>query len=411
MSGVAGETCEALVVEESLARFGASRLLSGMSPGAAATIGPLRHRERLDPPALPGSEWIRLRPRLSGICGSDLSALQGRSSRWFAPIVSLPFVPGHEVVADAEDGRRVVLEPVLACAARGLAPLCRECSEGRPGRCGSLAHGELSPGLQTGFCCDTGGGWSTSMVAHPSQLHDVPEELDDTEAVMVEPAACAVHAVLGAGIEPGDRVAVVGAGTVGLLAIAAAARFTRPAGLVAVAKHDHQRAWATKLAGTLPCTLAAPVEAVRAARRLAGTMVLGEGDSARTTAGVEVTFDCVGSAESLQAALAVTRPGGRVVLVGMPEPGTTDLTPLWQREISLSGAYTYGTEVVEGSPVHTFELAFELVASAGLGDLLSATYPLRRAADALAHAAEAGRRGATKIAFDCLGEEQTRRAQ
>jgi hypothetical protein len=64
------------------------------------------------------------------------------------------------------------------------------------------------------------------------------------------------------------------------------------------------------------------------------------------------------------------------------------------------GAYTYGTETVSGSPVRTFELAMELVAGAGLGRLVTATYPLSRAADALVHAAAAGPRGATKIAFD-----------
>jgi NADPH:quinone reductase-like Zn-dependent oxidoreductase len=97
-----------------------------------------------------------------------------------------------------------------------------------------------------------------------------------------------------------------------------------------------------------------------------------------------------------------------VVLVGMPEPARLDLTPLWQREISLTGAYTYGREVLAGTPVPTFELAFELVAAARLGELVSATYPLSRAPEALAHAAEAGRRGATKIAFDCRGATPSR---
>jgi hypothetical protein len=58
--------------------------------------------------------------------------------------------------------------------------------------------------------------------------------------------------------------------------------------------------------------------------------------------------------------------------------------------------------------VRTFELAFELVAAARLGELLSATYPLSRAPEALAHAAEAGRRGATKVAFDCRGATRPR---
>ena len=96
----------------------------------------------------------------------------------------------------------------------------------------------------------------------------------------------------------------------------------------------------------------------------------------------------------------MTRPGGRVVLVGMPEPQHLDLTALWQRELSLQGVYAYGTETVAGSPVRTFDLAFELVAARDLGRLVSASYPLERYAEAIAHAAAAGRRGATKVVFD-----------
>ncbi len=87
----------------------------------------------------------------------------------------------------------------------------------------------------------------------------------------------------------------------------------------------------------------------------------------------------------------------------MPGVTTVDLTPLWQREIAVRGAYTYGTETIDGGRRRTFDLAMELVASAGLGELVSATYPLSRAADAIRHAAHAGRRGATKICFEPQG--------
>ncbi len=109
---------EALVYEDEPVRFGAARVASSLRAGAGASVGPLRHRDDVEEPELPGPDWVRITPRLSGICGSDLAAIDGRSSRWFEPIVSMPFVPGHEVVAE-HDGRRVVLEPVLGCVARG----------------------------------------------------------------------------------------------------------------------------------------------------------------------------------------------------------------------------------------------------------------------------------------------------
>jgi hypothetical protein len=109
----------------------------------------------------------------------------------------------------------------------------------------------------------------------------------------------------------------------------------------------------------------------------------------------------------------MVRPRGTVALVGMPGKVTVDLAPLWHREVRLAGAYAYGTESVPATEagskkgaaasakeVATFDLAFDVVAALGTGQLVSATYPLARFEDAVAHAGAAGRRGATKIAFD-----------
>ena len=124
-------------------------------------------------PSCPGPEWHRVHPLLAGICGSDLSTVDGRSSRYFEDVVSFPFVPGHEVVGTLDDtDARVVIEPVLGCVARGIVPPCAACAEGRTGGCERVAFGHLAPGLQIGFCTDTGGGWSTGgLVAHEAQLH------------------------------------------------------------------------------------------------------------------------------------------------------------------------------------------------------------------------------------------------
>jgi len=145
-----------------------------------------------------------VRPRLAGICGSDLATVDGQSSRYFEPIVSFPFVPGHEIVGTTADGARVVVEPVLGCAARDVTPPCPACAGGSLGRCEHLTLGHLKPGLQTGYCADTGGGWGRMLVAHRSQLVPVPDSMTDTRAVLVEPLACAIHAVRRARIEFDD---------------------------------------------------------------------------------------------------------------------------------------------------------------------------------------------------------------
>ena len=183
----------ALEMFRSVSRLVAAKAVGGRIPGIlSGPAAPLRLVNRDQPEATrPG--WARIRVRLSGICGSDLGALSGRTSLYFSGVVSMPFVPGHEVVGDLIDdcedlpaGTRVVLDPVLACAARGVEP-CGSCREGATNRCDSVTVGHISPGLQTGYCADTGGGWSLSLVAHESQLYAVPDGMSDEAAVMVEP--------------------------------------------------------------------------------------------------------------------------------------------------------------------------------------------------------------------------------
>ncbi len=392
----------ALILERSLGRFAAARaasLLAGSGSGIA--VGPLRLTDT-EPPEPPGPGWHHVRPRLAGICGSDLSTLDGASSRYFEPIVSFPFVPGHEIVGDVVggelDGVRVVVEPVLGCLARGIDPPCAACTAGRKGACERLAYGHLRPGLQTGYCADTGGGWSELLVAHESQLRPVPDGLGDEAAVMVEPAACAVHAALAGGVVAGERAVVLGAGTLGLATLAALRHHSLPSAIVVVAKHPVQR----ELAGALGADqVVAPEELPRAVRRLTGSLAASRsGGLGRLAGGADVVFDCVGSAGSIASSLAVVRAGGRVVLIGMPGSARVDLAPLWQREITLAGAYAYGSEDTPDGPRSTFDLAFELVASAHLERIVSARYPLERYEEAIRHAAAAGRRGAVKVVFD-----------
>jgi threonine dehydrogenase-like Zn-dependent dehydrogenase len=121
-------------------------------------------------------------------------------------------------------------------------------------------------------------------------------------------------------------------------------------------------------------------------------------ESGQLTGGIEAVVDCVGSAESIAQALRIAAPGATIHAVGMPGVTTVDLTPLWQREVALKGAYAYERP--------DFDAAIALVRDLDLGRLVSATYPLKRYEDAIDHAATAGRRGAVKVAFDLRPERE-----
>ena len=218
--------------------------------------------------------------------------------------------------------------------------------------------------------------------------------LSDEAAVMIEPAAVGVHAAFKAKLVEGQTVALLGAGTMGLVTVAAIRAFCPEVEVIVGAKYPEQQTLARSLGADL---VVAPGELTRAVRRRSGSFLIGDDLSG----GADVVIDAVGSAASVDESIGMVRPRGRVVLVGMPGRVSVDLTALWHRETELVGAYTYGTEQLsDGSTRRTFDLATELVARADLGRLVSACYRLEDYEDALVHAAAAGRRGAVKICFD-----------
>jgi threonine dehydrogenase-like Zn-dependent dehydrogenase len=369
-------------------------------------FSPLQLEDAPDP-ELPTTSWVRVKPLLSGICGSDLGTLSSQNSPYFSPITSPPFVMGHEVVGQVvEDnsgfsaGERVVLEPALGCAVRGMDPPCPYCASGRYALCLNVARGDISPGIQTGFCHDTAGGWSRgTLVAHPSQIHRVPDSVPDEAAVAIEPFACAVHAALGASPDPDGTTLVIGAGSVGLFTIAALRHLEDAGRIICVAKHERQKKEALRLGASevvhpnetytkLPVMLG--TEAYRP--ELGKPVVMG---------GAGRVFECVGAPATIEDALRLTKPGGEVTLVGMPGARSTlDLTALWYKEIHLTGSYAYGVEDYEGNKTSSFELALRIAPEIDLGTFVGPSFRLESYQEAIAAARSAGREGHIKVVFD-----------
>jgi threonine dehydrogenase-like Zn-dependent dehydrogenase len=367
-------------------------------------FSPLQLEDAPDP-ALPTPQWVRVRPLLSGICGSDLGTLSSENSPYFSPITSPPFVMGHEVVGEVAEGNsgfrageRVVLEPALGCTVRGIDPPCPYCASGRYALCLNVARGDISPGIQTGFCRDTGGGWSRgTLVAHPSQLHRVPDAVPDEAAVAIEPLACAVHAALGTA--PDDTTLVIGAGSVGLLTVAALRHLTDAGRIICVAKHERQRDEALRLGAT---EVVHPKETYSNLPEMLGTTPYKpELGKPVVMGGADKVFECVGEPGTLEDALRLTRPGGDVTLVGMPgTKSTLDLTALWYKEVRLAGSYAYSIEDYQEKKTSSFELALSIAPEIGLQTLIGPRFRLESYKEAIAAARSAGSEGHTKVVFD-----------
>lgn len=365
----------------------------------------------LPEPKLPSPHWVKVRTLLAGICGSDIDVITSRSSLYFSAFTSCPFVLGHEAVGEVVEvgkmvhkvrvGDRVVLEPALSCPVREVEP-CRYCEVGLYGNCERITDGVISKGVQTGYCHDTGGTWSELFVAHEHQLHKIPDEIPNEAAVLAEPLACAMHAVLRIRPSSGFNVLVIGCGTMGLMAIKALRLLGFDGHISAIAKYVHQRDWARKLGADAVVKpdgmLHEELCAITGARILRGELgkrvVIG---------GYDVVFDCVASSRTMNDALQWARARGRVILVGMPAiPKGVDWAPIWHKELHVLGTYTYGIETLGEKRIHTIDLAIDKLRESWreLRQLLTHTFPLTHYRKAITVSARPGRHNAIKVAFD-----------
>lgn len=404
----------ALVYRKSIPRYLLLKLLGRrMSRLRTGPLLPLSFQDTPEP-ALPGAGWARMAPSLSGICGSDLATLFATGSPYLAPLTSMPFVMGHEVVGRITEaganapgfsvGDRVVLQPALGCRARGIDPLCHACDGGRDALCRNVTRGDVSSGIQTGFCRDTGGAFGESLVAHQSQLYRVPDELSDEAAVLIEPFACALHGALRVTLGERDTALVIGCGSIGLLTIAALRAVGCRARIVAVAKYDHQREHARSLGADELIDSRGDTKARYASWAKALDAEVHDPELGKPTVigGATATFDCVASSQTIDDGIRFTRSGGDFVLVGMPGiPVGIDWTPLWYAELTLHAAYAYGSENLADRTRSTFDIAIEQMRTWGprLARLVGPPYGLTDFRAALRSALSTGQSRVVKTVF------------
>jgi L-iditol 2-dehydrogenase len=299
--------------------------------------------------------WVRVRPTMAGVCGSDLKLLHvtGLSPVLTAYSPAGRAVLGHEVTGVVEatgpgvtrvrEGDAVLVEPTLRCAHKGL-PDCRRCTAGQGHLCERLdLAGDLCVGQGIGFSDVVGGGWSEGVLAHEDML--LPADgIAPARAVLAEPAAVALHAAL-RWQRSGDAVVVIGPGTVGLL-VTAALRTLHPdlditvvcAG--AFGAEQAMRVGASRTVQQPATDVLADIAAHTGSRLLMprlGTLPVLDG-------GVDAVFDCVASAATLDLSLRLLRARGTCVVVGTAGKVTLDWSLVWFRELQVLGTVVYGSE-------------------------------------------------------------------
>ncbi|MFP2931388.1 alcohol dehydrogenase catalytic domain-containing protein, partial [Pyxidicoccus sp. 3LG] len=127
-----------LVFDLSIPKYVLARGLGGLYPKLHYGAGSCLSLRELPRPALPGPDWVRLKPLLTGLCGSDMATLFFKASPQLEPFNSFPAVLGHEILAEVtelgpqargvEVGQRVAVDPLLPCRLRGIQPPCKPCA-------------------------------------------------------------------------------------------------------------------------------------------------------------------------------------------------------------------------------------------------------------------------------------------
>jgi 2-desacetyl-2-hydroxyethyl bacteriochlorophyllide A dehydrogenase len=297
---------------------------------------------------------ILVQPTVVGVCGSDVHAAAGHH-----PIVTLPYNPGHEVVGvvcelggavtEVKVGDRVVVEPTLPCWD------CKHCRAGRINLCERLRFFG---------CVHDQGGMADYFTIPANRVHVLPADLTDEQAVLIEPLATPVHAVALNGGVADAAVVIIGAGTIGLLVLAAA----RAAGARRVVMTDIQQ---SKRARALRLGADAVVDAARSDVVEAVREELGES--------ADVVFDCVAVQATVDQGIRLALKGGSVMIVGVPvKPVTMPLPEIQDQQVRVQGSAMFmpadfiaATRMIQTGHVRE-------------ADFITARFPLDQAAAAFA---------------------------
>jgi threonine dehydrogenase-like Zn-dependent dehydrogenase len=307
---------------------------------------------------------------MTGICGSDLGYVYFRSSPALSAYGSSPFVPGHEILAvvadvgrdvrSVKEGDRVVVDPWLRCDLRAV-KACPRCANGDYNVCERHGTGPRK-GMMIGACSELPGGFSERMVAHESQLFRVSSSVPDERAVLTEPLAVAVHAVLRNAPRPVERVLVIGGGAIAFSTLFALRETSTDVDVTHLTLERDQDALAEELGADRTWTPAGEDLVDRAARLTGGRPIAPDLGPRFLSGGFDVIYDCVGSEPSLGDAMRFCRAGGTIVMIGAAGVfHGIDLTHLWTKEIRLVGTLAYCNDPWKGDTARTFAITGELL--------------------------------------------------
>jgi threonine dehydrogenase-like Zn-dependent dehydrogenase len=396
---------KALVFQHNLAREAASAIGGRVDRRAfVSRIAPVRLAD-IDELPLPAKEWVRVETTFSGLCGSDVKQilLNGARDNPLTALVSFPHVLGHEVVGRRCDtGERVVLNPWLSCAPRGIDPPCEACLEGRYPWCRNFRSGDLPVSIHIGNCAAATGAHAERFAAHSSQLFAIPDHVSDEAAVLADPVSVSLRSIL---LAPppsdGTPVLVYGSGTLAFAAIALIRHLYPAAEVWAATRPGARAALATRL-GSQAVLSSSPDELVaQVADRVRTTPIEPWSKRDWLQDGPAVVYDTIGSTETVETSLRLLATGGTLVISGVEPPKRFEWTPLYFKELRVIGSNGFGVEEVAGVAKHAMQHYFDFVGDGlDLRSVITHRFPLERWGEAVLALKNSRRTGAVKVLLE-----------
>ena len=361
----------------------------------------------------PNEEWVKIKTRLSGICGSEVGLIYLQDSPALTPFLSSPYVLGHEnmgiidekgkKVKGFEVGDRVIINGVLPCRVRGIEPECELCAQGQFTSCLNFTKGNLSPSLYSFTCRDTGGGWSSHYLAHEFQLYHVPDSVSDEDAMLVEPLTCGLQSISRCYPKDTDTVLIFGAGMIGIAVVAALRALGSKAHIIVLAKYKFQGEWCEKYGADEIIYLRDGDYYEQLAKSLNVTLKKPElGKRVVVDGGADVVYECVGNDTAVNDALRFTKPNGKLALIGLVgKTKKVDWSFSWFKDLTMIGTNAMCTMVYQGERIPTFQLALNFLEEGQLElkPLLSQKFKLEDWKDAIKAVRAKGRHKIVKAAF------------
>jgi threonine dehydrogenase-like Zn-dependent dehydrogenase len=405
---------QALVTTNNPFRLISTKLLSYFSSKAFVSWQSPMQLQNITDPALPAPDWLVAKTRLCGLCGSDYKQvfMNGRVDNPMTSMISWPQVLGHEVVgevirtgekvSDRRVGERVLLNPWLSCVTRGLPP-CEFCQQGKLAQCLNFGAGHIERGIHHGNSASATGGFAEQVPGHESQWFPIPDAINDEEAVLGDPFSVSFHAILKAPPPENGTVLVYGCGTLGLLAIAILRIIYPTVKILAVARYDHQANLARQLGAHLVLHHRPTKELVhRIAEETNSALNKPWMGLPMLNGGVDVVYDTVSSAETMEVDLRVTRSFGAMVIIGVEPAKTFEWTPLYFKEISIIGSNGFGIEEFEGQRKHAIEWYFDFIQNRALDvtPIITHHYAMRDYRNAFMTCYNQGKNSAVKVLFN-----------